>query len=177
MNRRTKGSAYLVDIRSWVGWVATQQFHARCCGRLLLSYVGHAVRDLNRLVPRHRTATLPNANLTRVVPGMHSMPYFLLPLGYGGSPVRSSMAWAGRLGILNSEILTFVRRPCNVMVKTTRLMVPWRVIKGHGGVVEPKHAWKLQTREPRDPIGFHIDSLRIATTWNDQKTFRTVTLI
>jgi hypothetical protein len=83
----------------------------------------------------------------------------------------------GRLGILSSEIPTFVCRPCNVMGKTTRLAASWRADKRHGGVEEPKHVWKLQTREPGDPIGFHIDSWRIATTWNDQKTLPTELLI
>lgn len=61
------------------------------------------------------------------------------------------------LGILSSEILTFVRRPCPVKGKTTRLGPLWRVSKWHGGVVEPKHVWKLQTREPVDPTSFRID--------------------
>jgi hypothetical protein len=47
----------------------------------------------------------------------------------------------------------------------------------HGGVVEPVHARKLQTREPGDPISFRFDSWRIATKRNDQKTSQAVMLI
>ena len=102
----------------------------------------------------------------------------LAPYADGGNVLGvASVRGTDRLGIWSSEILTFVRRPCNVMGKTTRLAASWRAIKRYGGVVEPKHVWKLQTREPGDPIGFHIDSWRIATMWNDQKTFRTIPLI
>ena len=47
----------------------------------------------------------------------------------------------------------------------------------HGGVVEPEHAWKLQTREPGDPVSFHFRSRRISTKWNGQKTSQAVLLI
>ena len=47
----------------------------------------------------------------------------------------------------------------------------------HGGVVEPRHAWKLQTREPGDPIRFHFNSRPISMNWNGQKTPQAVMLI
>ena len=40
----------------------------------------------------------------------------------------------------------------------------------HGGVVDPEHAWKLQTREPGDPIRFHFNTRRISMKWSGQKT-------
>ena len=89
----------------------------------------------------------------------------------------ASVRGTDRLGILSSEILTFVRRPCPVMGKTTRLAASRRAAKRHGGVVEPKHVWKLQTREPGDPIGFRNDSWCITAMWNDQKTLQAVQLI
>ena len=30
----------------------------------------------------------------------------------------------------------------------------WRVAAQRGGVEEPEHVWKLQAREPGDPVGF-----------------------
>ena len=89
----------------------------------------------------------------------------------------ASARGTGRLGILSSEILTFVCRPCNVMGKTTRLAASGRAVKRHGGVVEPQHVWKLQTREPGDPIGFQFDSWRFTTRRNGQKTSMAVQLI
>jgi len=94
----------------------------------------------------------------------------------------ASARGTGRLGILSSEILTFVCRPCHVMGKTTRLSASWRAIKRHGGVVEPQHVWliyqhKLQTREPGDPIGLLITSWRIAKMGSDQETSQAVLLI
>lgn len=47
----------------------------------------------------------------------------------------------------------------------------------HGGVVEPEHARKLQTREPGDPVSFHFKSRRISTKWNGQRTSQAVLLI
>lgn len=47
----------------------------------------------------------------------------------------------------------------------------------HGGVVEPMHAWKLQTREPGDPIGLHFDRWCSTDQWSDQKTSQAVMLI
>ena len=89
----------------------------------------------------------------------------------------ASVRGTDRLGILSSEIPIFVRRPCPVMGKTTRLAASRRAVKRHGGVVEPKHVWKLQTREPGDPIGFLIDSWRVTSMWNDQRTSQAVLLI
>ena len=61
----------------------------------------------------------------------------------------ASARGTGRLGILSSEILTFVCRPCPVMGKTTRLGSLWRVSKWHGGVVEPSMSenFKRENRE------------------------------
>ena len=36
----------------------------------------------------------------------------------------------------------------------TRHDDPWPVVPRRGGVVDPVHVWKLQTREPGDPVGF-----------------------
>jgi hypothetical protein len=77
------------------------------------------------------------------------------PYAGGGNVLGvASARGTGRLGIWSSEILTFVCRPCNVMGKTTRLASLRRGVKWHGGVEEPQHVWKLQTREPGEPIGF-----------------------
>ena len=62
------------------------------------------------------------------------------------------VAWVrgtDRLGILSSEILIFVCRPCPVMGKTTRLAASRRVAKRHGGVVEPSMSgnFKRENRE------------------------------
>ncbi len=89
----------------------------------------------------------------------------------------ASARGTGRLGILSSEILIFVCRPCPVMGKTTRLAASWRAAKRHGGVVDPQHVRKLQTREPGGPISFRIASWRITTMRNDQKTSQAVLLI
>ncbi len=48
---------------------------------------------------------------------------------------------------------------------------------GRGGVKEPGHAWKLQSREPGDPVGFR--PARVACSppvRNGQKTSQTVML-
>ena len=55
-----------------------------------------------------------------------------------------------------------VCRLCNVMRKATRAIAIWRVIGRHGGVEEPEHVWKLQTREPGDPLIFP-DVLQLGT--------------
>jgi hypothetical protein len=89
----------------------------------------------------------------------------------------ASARGTGRLVILSSEILIFVCRPCNVMGKATRLAASWRAVKRHGGVVEPQHVWKLQTREPGDPIGLLITVWRIARMGGDQETSQAVPLI
>ncbi len=36
----------------------------------------------------------------------------------------------------------------------TRHDASWQVVPRHGGVLDPVQVWKLQTREPGDPIGF-----------------------
>lgn len=59
---------------------------------------------------------------------------------------------AGQL--LSSEIITFACRPCPDMGKATRSPTLWRVDGRRGGVLDPVHVWKLQTREPGDPMGF-----------------------
>ena len=54
---------------------------------------------------------------------------------------------------------SLVRRPCGVRGKATRPLALWQAVGRHGGVVEPVHAGKLQTREPGDPIGFRDAAL------------------
>jgi hypothetical protein len=36
----------------------------------------------------------------------------------------------------------------------------WQDLIGHGGVEEPEHGWKLQTREPGDPTGLREEVAR-----------------
>ena len=35
-----------------------------------------------------------------------------------------------------------------------------RAVQRHGGVAEPAHVWKLQTREPGDLVGIHTEHHR-----------------
>ncbi len=53
----------------------------------------------------------------------------------------------------------------------------WRATARRDGVREPVHAWKLQAREPGDPVGFRRARRYVATRRNGQKTSPTVTLI
>ena len=46
-------------------------------------------------------------------------------------------------------------RPCVTRGKATRTTTSRRDAVRPGGAVDPVHAWKLQAREPRDPIGLH----------------------
>ena len=68
--------------------------------------------------------------------------------------VATTEVHAGEL--LSSDITLFVRRPCLCSGKTICSVAFWQGTEWHGGVVEPQHAWKLQAREPGDPIGFRL---------------------
>ena len=90
--------------------------------------------------------------------------------------VATTEVHAGEL--LSSEITLFVRRPCLCSEKTTRSVAYWRGTEWHGGVAEPQHAWKLQAREPGDPIGFRWARVGSELApWNGQRTSPTVMLI
>ena len=105
--------------------------------------------------------------------------YFGLPRrGDSGNNVVLSVRMEGNAGQpLSSEIITSVCRSCPVWEKATSSLPAWQGIDGHGGVVEPVHAWKFQVREPGGPIGFLTASWRITMVGNDQKTFQTEQLI
>ena len=67
--------------------------------------------------------------------------------------VATTGAHAGQ--VLSSEMRQLVCRPCPDCGKATSSTAIWQVVDGHGGVEDPVHVWKLQTREPGDPIGVH----------------------
>ncbi len=95
-----------------------------------------------------------------------------------GNNVVLSVRVEGNAGQpLSSEIITSVCRSCPVREKATPSLPSWQGIDGHGGVVEPVHAWIFQVREPGGPIGFLTESWPIAMVGNDQKTFQTEQLI
>ena len=79
--------------------------------------------------------------------------------------------------VLSSEMRLLVCRPCPDCGKATSSLVLWQAREGHGGVEDPEHAWKLQAREPGDPIGFQRRTAGRRWRWNDQKTPQVVQLI
>ena len=62
-------------------------------------------------------------------------------------------------GLLSSEITISVCRHRWVAWKAIRCFASWQVEQRHGGVIEPEHVWKLQSREPGDPIGFRLNRI------------------
>ena len=81
---------------------------------------------------------------------------------------------------LSSEITISVCRSRPVTEKATSSFAFWRAFDGHGGVVDPVHVWKLQTRESGDPISTSVHLLRQdcqrVLERNGQQTFQTVPL-
>ena len=63
---------------------------------------------------------------------------------------------------LSSDITPFVCRSCPDREKATSCEPPWQGAYGHGGVNEPVHAWKFQTREPGGPVSFRSQWVAIA---------------
>ena len=66
--------------------------------------------------------------------------------------VATTGAHAGQ--VLSSEITHSVCRRPVAIGRQYRMLSSWREVFGHGGVRDPVHVWKLQPREPGDPIGF-----------------------
>lgn len=58
----------------------------------------------------------------------------------------------GRMIELRNEYLRSMCRPTRVTGRQHRDDRYGKIISGHGGVKEPRHGWKLQTREPGDPV-------------------------
>ena len=57
--------------------------------------------------------------------------------------------------VLSSEITTSVCRSCPDLEKATSQQPHWRGSCGHGGVLDPVHAWTSQSREPGGPVSAH----------------------
>jgi hypothetical protein len=60
--------------------------------------------------------------------------------------------------------------------KATRDTTLRQVVSRRGGVVDPEHAWKLQSREPGDPVGFRQRECPVRPRRNGQRTSPTVML-
>jgi hypothetical protein len=56
--------------------------------------------------------------------------------------------------ILSSDITCFVCRRSAAIGRQYQKCRFWQDASGHGGVRDPEHVWKLQAREPGDPVGF-----------------------
>jgi hypothetical protein len=57
--------------------------------------------------------------------------------------------------VLSSEMRIFpCADPFRIVGRPHRASRSWRAKHGHGGVEDPVHVWKLQAREPGDPISF-----------------------
>ncbi len=77
--------------------------------------------------------------------------------GDSGNGIAFSVRAKGNAGqLLSSDITPFVCRSCPDREKATSCAPLWQGACGHGGVNEPVHAWKFQTRQPGGPVGFRF---------------------
>ena len=67
--------------------------------------------------------------------------------------VATAGAHAGQVLSSEKRILPCAD-PFRIVGRQHRVWRNWRAKHGHGGVEDPVHVWKLQAREPGDPIGF-----------------------
>ena len=88
----------------------------------------------------------------------------------GGNAMGVATAEVHAGELWSSEITSFVRRSGLCREKTICLVTSWLVIRQHDGVVEPRHAWKLQAREPGYPIGFPFVSGDTQAKGNGRQT-------
>ena len=80
--------------------------------------------------------------------------------GDSGNGIVLSVRTKGNAGQpLSSEITPFVCRSCPDREKATSCVPLWQGARGHGGVYDPVHAWKFQTREPGGPVGFRCHAV------------------
>ena len=93
----------------------------------------------------------------------------------------TSRVWHGQEAhagqVLSSEITTFACPHCPDGGRQHASRRSRRVVLQRGGVLDPGHVWKLQSREPGGPVGFRQGQMACTSAWwNGQKTSPTVKL-
>ena len=84
--------------------------------------------------------------------------------GDSGNGIVLSVRAKGNAGqLLSSDITTSVCRSRPDSEKATSCVPIWQGASGHGGVYDPVHAWKFQTREPGGPVSFRFPWVAIAS--------------